>query len=582
MMTLKNIFFSSCVALGVFMLCAIMVFAADDPTTGGTPLFGADTTNAPAIQTANPAEDATQINFCSAPSSGAAPTMSVGVASASGTFVPVADQAVITNTYQLLYKECALRPAVNALRRKYTMEQVRNAILYFTGGKGGNPLFSQNLGPERLSAGDASMQASVRNELFAKVHSSFIAPLKQSIWQGYQSATRKPGDAFECGYQDDLAAAHGGDPEGSIRDALASLGTSPCNPIIVGDVANLKAYDYVNTQIEHADTNLAWGQGILPITKYDANGNVIVTTPASIVREMMVMYFQSGYKQQEMANNVGEMVNSEFAHISSQIFNNSGVPGLLDPVAGTAFGGGSGGGGGGAGGGGGGMSYLDSAFAGASGGVGQVTTNAIATAIINQLTIEQDYQNAERDLATRLASAADQLKAREAACWSSQITKICTAPPASGSTSCTDSSGATLTHVPAPGSTQFSQPVIDSKITPLAAPIAANLTAVSAVILQLIQIQNAVTTNDPTAQAAAVAQFNALGTSGAFHTPADVAAVNALDTGMDALLTTTNDIWTGVNAGGSTVIPWDGTFNPGTGWCNDSPATLSRWATAWK
>ncbi len=52
---------------------------------------------------------------------------------------------------------------------------------------------------------------------------------------------------------------------------------------------------------------------------------------------------------------------------------------------------------------------------------------------------------------------------------------------------------------------------------------------------------------------------------------------------MTNLVQTTVQNWTGTDSNGVSSIPWDGTTNPGNGWCNYNNApTIASWDAAWK
>lgn len=392
----------------------------------------------------------------------------------------------------------------------------------------------------------------------------------RSIGQRYYRATREPTASLTCPYQGDLQAVYDGTPSGSTLDALWALRNPACNRFWAEEMAEQKMAGYRNAVSADFYRNLNYGQGFLPVTTINAEGDTIVMTPSSVVKSMNQMFLESGYRQNEAANNVNEMVSGLFANIATHIISNpQGIRSLLQPYGSS------------------GSLYIDRVVQQAANGITQSTGNAALQILNAALTIEQAYNQIVSAIANLFTQTIGQLRAAEQQCWASLIQNICTTGTYATSTaSCMSTSGDALTRIAT--STQFSQAVIDNQIQPLASSTLANITRSNAAITILNEIIATVSGN-PTAaaQSAAIARYNTLLSAGAFHTETDVANAQnqrtAVTTAMTTLVQNTVSIWTGTDANGSPTIPWDGTINPGTGWCNyQNTATKALWIARWK
>ena len=568
----RNTLASSIIGLAVFSSSALPVFAQ-----------------------ANPA-DAAQITNCS--QAGRVPVAvgaSVGVAQGSGIFVPVADQAVITNsnltvqntskiifnTGMLVYKECTLREIVDAQRKAATALIVRNGTVAFATGRNGGPLFPQKRQPEKLFlASDPQILLDFSRGAFDAVHPLYKSRVQRAVGQGYFADTRKPNDELACSYTGDLNAALRGHPTGSTVDALLAMGTMACNPVLVAETAYEREIQRTSAAVQDLDTAVSEGQGIYPKLKLDDNGNYVftsdteITTPASFVRDMEEQLLTSGLRQQESANNVNEMVTTLFSEVGTQIISSDqGFGGLFQPTSPSGGQAGSG------------PSFLDRVVSQSGGQLITTTGNAALQLLNAALAIERSYNQAVSATAANLAQTIAQLRAVERQCWVSLTQNVCAPGTLSaGGKSCTGVSGNSLTRIAT--STVFSQAVVTNQIAPLANSTAANIAKSNIAITQLSQFIATITAN-PSTQAAVLAQFNRLSGLGAFHTSSDLTAAQAQQVSVTAataiLVQNTINIWAGTDSAGGSTIPWDSSINPGTGWCNfQNATTLNLWDQQWR
>lgn len=532
------------------------------------------------IALAQATTDSSQITDCSR----AQQLSSVGQTTAQGSYVPVSEAAVMANTSRnlynieiLRYKECVLRPLVNAQRKAATATIVRNGTNSWMTGRNGGPLFAQQMETERLFlASDPQILLSIANGTFDTLHNSFGAAIKNTIGQGYFRATRQHNNSLTCPYQGNLNAALNGSPQGSVHEALWALGNPACNPRMAAELATQMAFDYTDTAVENLNTNWDWGQGTYPRLQLDAAGRYVfttdttITTPASLARDMELQLLTSGLRQQESANNVNEMVSNLFANIGTQIIsNNQGMNSLIQP---------SGGGGTGA-------SYLDQVVSQSGGQLTQTSGNAALQILNAALALERTYNQAVSAIADILRQTNAQLRAVERQCWTSIIQKVCVAGSVSANnTSCTGTSGNNLTRIAT--STAFSQAVINNNIAPLASTTLINLAKSNAAITQINQFITTVA-NNPGSQATVLSQFNQLSSQGAFHTQSDVTSAQSqqqtVTSATGNLVQNTINTWAGTDTDGNSTIPWDHSIYPGTGWCNyQSQQTLGDWDQQWR
>ena len=522
--------------------------------------------------------DAAQIRNCS--QAGQVP-VSVGTTQASGTYVPVADQAVITNssmtvfnTGMLVYKECTLREIVNAQRIAATSILVANGTSAFMTSRNGGPLSVQKRGPERVYlASDPQILLNLSNSTFNTIPQLYQNAVKQAVGQGYYAATRNPSAEFTCPYQG-LDTAFTGHPQGSTMDAILAIGTLACNPVLSSEAAKERAMQYSLAVVDDLDTAVSEGQGIYPRLRPDANGNYIfttdaeITTPASFVRDIELQLLTSGFRQQEAANNVNEMVGTLFSNVGTQILsNNQGINSLLQPTAN------------------GGASFLSQVVSQSGGQLTQITGNGVLQVLSAALTLERTYNQTVSAIATNLTQTITQLRAVEKQCWASLAQNVCTSGSISADgKSCTAVSGNNLTNIAT--STAFSQAVVDNNIISLASTTLVSLNKSNTAITALNQFIAAVIAN-PGNQAAVLAQFKQLAAQGAFHSQSDVSTAQSqlqtVTTATGNLVSNTINTWAGTDSQGASTIPWDNSIDPGEGWCNyQNQPTLNAWDLKWR
>jgi hypothetical protein len=494
--------------------------------------------------------------------------MSVGALSAiGGTYVPVADAAVELNTGTLVYLECVLRVVTDREREAATASLLKQSTLAIQTGRGGNAQFVVSQGQELGDVGNkVFLNTVIQGTTLNTLNSALQDPVKRALATDYSTQTQAPQNILTCPYQGDLTAAMNGNYSGSLWDTIGDFENPACTYLGSYFLAQNLVYNQIAQAIQFQQNQWNWGQGYYPLV--DANGNVV--TPATNVNQSYQQQLNSPLFQLQSANDIGQMIGALYAGVSTQIVSDSqGLAGLTQSSGGQP-------------------SYLDQVTSQSGQGLQAAASGAGLQILTAAQQTENSYYQTVNSMGTALAQAIQQLRGAETQCWTSIAAKVCTGAASSNGT-CTDASGNTLNTLKV-ASTTFSQPIIDSQISPFASATAADIAASQqslALINQLIQgVSN---TSSASAQSAALQQLDQLVANHSLHTPQDVQTVTlqsqTVQSTLTTLLQTTANNWGGVGSDSTNPedLPWDGTTNPGIGWCNtNNPTTVSEWDTAWK
>lgn len=478
-------------------------------------------------------------------------SMSVGSLSAvGGLYVPVNDAAVTLNTGYLVYKECVLRGAVNRQREAITSETVRKIIQDFLAIRDGNPAFPQDLEEDRNNVRTQSVVKSLQNGTLDTLNPAFREQIKRAIAQNYSASLNKPTIELECGYDGDLR----GDVQSNrfSWELLTHLMDPACNPYYAGEMSEQYVEGVYSADVGDMMTKLAWNGGIYDAVTYDEYGDPITKTPGSLLGGNVLYALQSGFRQQESANDIDQMVGALFGGITAQIVGDTrGLMGLVQQTGSQP-------------------SYLDQIVREANNGVRQAAANAALQILAGKKAIEQRFNQVMRSIASLLTNTANGLRTRERQCWELIIERVC-ASELSSSNRCTATSGETLRVAT---STVFSQRVINRELASLATSTAANVLASDAALQQIDRLIAGVTNSSSLdAQRAALQQLDQLVASRALHSEADVTQAEktkeSLTSRMETLLT-------------DTVKEWTEDTSPERGWCKvDSDELLEYWIDEW-
>lgn len=573
--------------LGCVLLCApLFALAADEtPATQATD---------PATQTSDstattPSGSAFQfqrqgIFDCNQSGSYA---MSVGALSAiGGAYVPVADAAVELNTGTLVYKECVLREVVDKEREAALAAFFKQLYNSIQSGRGGNALYVQKQPSVEvvLNATDPAFLALLKDGTLQNISDAFRSIVIRTLAQTYETETRSPEKELKCPIQN-LPALLAGQRGSFNWIDFQKQSDRSCYALGVSGVSQALS----SSRLSQANNDLyqqwLWGNGYYPRTDGAADPRQQVTlTPSSVVGQSFQQILSSPVRQLENANDIGQMIGALYAGVTSQVVgDNRGLAGLAQSAGNQ-------------------LSYLDQVAKESSQGLQSAAVNAALQILGGAQQIESAYYQAVNAIGASLTQAKLQLQSAENQCWTSIVSKVC-ATALTADNTCTAVAPACTTDPNNPQqqqtcptapklkvatSTAFSKAVIDSQITPLVSAAAANIDA-SKSALQIISnlIQGVANTGSLDAQRVALQQLDTLVAQKKLHTQTELANVvqqqSSVANSMGDLLQRTAQIWSGTGTDGTANVQWDGTVNPGNGWCNvNNSATIASWIQTWK
>ncbi len=490
--------------------------------------------------------------------------MSVGSMSAiGGSFVPVSDNGVTLNSGYLVYKTCVLSPAAAQMKNYLTAAYMSAWLQTFNTSRNGNPSYSQSIPREMADVRDRAFSDNFY-VVTSALNPAIQNPVQVALARNFAMQTQRPQMSLACptatGYWDNLFAR----------------ANPSCNPVF----AYFQAENELGARVASAQndtmTQLNWGRGTYPVT--DENG--LVVTPAFLVAELAAQNVTSGYRQLEMANDIGQMTSALFASMGNRLLsgNVGGLASISSPTGSQP-------------------SYLAQLTQEASQGLAKTLTNVALTSLLPSLAVEKAYNDAQLSIAQSLDNGLTQLRNAENKCWQIIVSRICSASStpatAASGTTCTSTTGATL-HIAT--STAYSQPLIDSRIKPLALLVAKNVEtsnlAIDAIKALIANVQN---TSASGVQRAALQQYDTLVAQGSLHKQPDLDKANedvasiqeALTSQSIGLVPLTLHAWAGDDTTNNVpgAVAWDGTSQ--NGWCNASlstpggPTTIDRWIAKW-
>lgn len=488
--------------------------------------------------------------------------MSVGsLAAIGGSYVPVNDAAVTLNTGYLVYKECVLKGITNRMREDAIARLVNQSANQFVTGRNGGPMYPEILTRDILERSDAILDAALAGPRLSALNPAFSEEVRRAIARSYAAETRNSGSAVSCSYRgtpEELAEVIRGERFTGYGDLLA-LSDPNCIPLY----AYYRAQDLVRSDIA-ADYNemimrLSWSGGVYDVDVVLPDGTRRVITPGFLVAGTIQQHLGAGFDQQKNADDIDEMVGTLFAGIGNAILNEvGGLQGLVQRIAGRP-------------------SYLDQIVEESSAGVRDSALNAAIQILSSARKIEQGFLDAERATAGALASAVSELRGAENQCWNVIIPKAreyaakgeCQ-KDASGTETC--SSPFTLQIAT---STDASQRVIDSFITPIASTTANRIVTTSRTVDAIdALIARVLDSNTPEVQQQALKELDALVTAKALHDQYD------LKQAQDRAENTRTSIGNLVT---DTIKTWGDDPDKVKGWCNvNNPDVVKMWAQKWK
>lgn len=511
--------------------------------------------------------------------------MSVGALSAiGGAYVPTADSAVELNSGTLVYKECVLREVVDRESEDADSAFTKQQTAAILTGRNGNPQFVVNEGQEELTGvSDPVFLAFLQDSaLWGGVDSGLKGPIQRADAQYYEAARsgQNADISLKCPYTNGLSAFQSGqsfDPSNYLADFF-NAGAPQCDAITEMFFTQEVSNGRIARALQYQQNQWNWGNGFY--ARVDQNGNVV--TPGILTQQLYSQVLQSPFNKLQNANDIGQMIGALFAGLSTQIVGDqNGLAGLTQSNGGQP-------------------SYLDQVAAESAQGLQNAAANAALQILSASQQVESAYYQAINAIKGSLTQTSSQLQSAENQCWTTLIAHVCASPLQSDNTCTAVSSNCTTDpttgaqscsgglSIKVATSTAFSQAVISSQIAPLITPATANLSA-SQQALQLISnlIQGVTNTTSLDAQRVALEQLDALVSQHKLHTQTDLTTVtqqqSSVAGSMATLLQTVAQTWGGTGSSGTGNAGWDGTVNPGNGWCNvNNSATIQAWIQTWK
>jgi hypothetical protein len=513
--------------------------------------------------------------------------MSVGAESAvGGAYVPVADAAVELNTGILVYKECILREVVDAERQRALAQYLQNTTETIQSGRSGNPMYvksvPQDLGNSIYDPTFITFEQD--NGIWSNVNSTDQAALKRAIAQDYEN--QRDGSqaaALKCPLSGDIAAYRSGQTTGSgdYWQKFMDAASPQCDPVF----EKFRLQGTLNSRLTQNEQNqlLQWqyGNGYYSRTNNTFDpAQQVVLTPSYNVAQSYNQILQSPIQQLQSANDIGQMIGAMYAGVTSQILgdnqNIQGLAGLTSSVGGQP-------------------SYLDQVVAESQAGLQNVTSYATLENLYTAQSFTAAILQLLQSTGSVVSQTVTQLRSGETQCWKSVISAACSTAPAADNTctarlACTVDATGKQTCPPnitlkIATSTKyaFAQSVINAQVATYQTTNASNTAAVAA---ELQTISNLITEmNNPSTAQSAMQQVDQLLSTFPDRTTYDAVQKQqaAVQNAIDAIPNSVANIWGGIDSNGSATIPWDGTVNPGTGWCNaGNTATIAAWQQVWK
>ena len=559
-----------------YLLIAALVmtsFAAFTPTTSALCYGGRDTETGEAC-TSSPTTPAGSSNgsgiySCTAPGA----TSVASTAAIGGTYVPVFDAAVALNTGVLAYKECVLKGLFNQTKQAATLSMTDRTYKFMSGqasnGRNGNPYWVVNYSNELGQVSDRAFVKAFQSGVLSSLNSAFQSQIKNALVRNYQMTTRAPQNGLTCPYGGDWRAVTRNPTQNFSSDALFAMANPNCDVIYSYTTARDQMSASVAASQDEWNSRLARNNGIYDVV--DQNGNVVV--PGSFLNAIGSQSLTSGFRQLENADDIGEMVGPLFAGIGTSLFTG---PSSIARV----------------------QAYIDRAVEQQRDSLASAAVNTALTNLYQILNWEQQYNDILSAIADILTDAINQLRGTEQACFALVIQNVCAASSTPSGNSCTSTTDVTLSIAT---STAFSDAAIAKrhiaedaeKLKQAASTSLSNLNTINTLIIE-------VQSGDSSVRNSAISKLNAIinaqppvitnqNTVAQAQQELEEAHASYFgdDAGNDGFVTKTIQKWEGdaLNTGGTLIkhaVAWDGTIDPGTGWCNVAKEdTLNQWIQKW-
>ncbi len=341
---------------------------------------------------------------------------SVGMEFAGGVFVPVSEQAVAHNTNVLVYKECILDGIVARIRETMVAFVIKSTLTWVTKGNDGSPAFVTSVKENRLSTSDKEQKKFVEGERTEVLFESFRQDIRVSLARGYAQATRKPESAYAHTVPDDKKEEftqfiQGG---GEFKWDMFLLAIQPQNnPLGAYSLALNQMLTDIDEKVSDEATELDWGQGFkshknckqIPAGNGTYEEDCQIATPGTTIQNIVNYESLAGQRQLESADEIDELMGSLMSNIQTQILTS--VGGLSGITQGA----------------GGGSSYVDQIASDAAARTRTEYTDAGTSFLGKAIATETAYGFARKQSQETLEGTAEQIEAKENACWDGLIAR---------------------------------------------------------------------------------------------------------------------------------------------------------------
>ena len=478
---------------------------------------------------------------------------SVGARAATqGAYVPVNDAAVTINTYQLLYKECVLIELVARQREATTAGMLANGTRYFTTGRNGEPMWPRDLKKDRLEKSGEAFIRVLQSPLFDSINPAFSDEVKRAAARGYRSAAYYAADPLVCPYEGDLSKSLAGRGDRTIWESFTAYTNPACVQFTVQLMAEDLAYNEAASDVRDLELELQRNGGIYDAKIKGPDGRDLVVTPGSIIGSNYQQLLQTGFKQLENSNDIGQMVGALFSGITAHVLGDTrGLLGLTQSTGGQP-------------------SYLDQVVRDSALGLRTVATNAALQILSNARQVESVFNQVIRAILEVLIRAKDTIFAQENRCYELIIQHVCTSAPVGNK--CSDG---TNNYEISTSTYAYAQKVYDSQIQPLASSTAEQLIESDSALDKLSQLIQSISGNPSIeAQRIAIQQLDTLIAERRLHTEFDLRAAQKSQQDTTSAMATLIE---------NTAEAWGDSPDRTVGWCNvNNSEVIEDWKARWR
>jgi hypothetical protein len=329
---------------------------------------------------------------------------SIGQQAATGTYVPVNDAAVTINTYLLLRKECIIKDFLNQVKNHAVASEVNNMIVATEGGRGGNSLIVKNAGTEIQDVQKRRALDKLQNNYYDVVEASVRDVVVRAVARGYSNAINRPRNHLGCS----------GTKTGEFWEDFARGLEPGCDAYSAYLLAQDDFYFSLAQARYECEQQWQWGRGFYPKTSDPRYPCENVVTSAANVQQGYSSALQAGFDLQKAADDVGEMVNSTFAHLATQAITDSrGAAGLVQSIGDVP-------------------SFVDRIVETSRKGVVTAVGNSAISTLQGALIAEDAYQKALRAVIAIVARTINELRSAETQCFNLITNEVCAASPQNG------------------------------------------------------------------------------------------------------------------------------------------------------